>query len=72
MAYYGADPKTAGADMRTDAHSEREIDEFQIRESLLELIFIMIQAVGSHACIGKSDLQTSLCFQMGQASGDIT
>ena len=66
MAYHGADPEAAGADMRTDAHSEREIDEFQIRESLLELIFIILQFIGVHVRIGDADLQPSALTQMGQ------
>ena len=57
--------------MRTDAHSEREIDEFQIRESLLELIFIILQFIGVHVRIGDADLQPSALTQMGQPAGDI-
>ena len=70
-AYHGADPEAAGADMRTDAHSEREIDEFQIRESLLELIFIILQFIGVHVRIGDADLQPPALAQMGQPAGDI-
>ncbi len=36
---YRADAQTAGAYMGPDAHRKWKIDEFQIREGVLELVF---------------------------------
>ena len=45
---YRADAQTAGAYMGSDTHREWEIDEFQIREGVLELVFKLLKSFFVH------------------------
>lgn len=66
-----ADPECARSGVGADAHSERQVEQFHIRKTLLHLVDKQFQFFRLHQRVGDSDFQDSVLSQMGKAGGNI-